>query len=746
MGFLREQSTILSRYLAASGFCLLFDMLLFEILAAHGMQPLLARLAALLPATALLYMGARRHVFGGKPVPKPDKGQGIPFGLLCVAGAALSFTIFARILPLMPQPPETAGQLAALLAGGVACLACNYFLLHSMLPASEKRGGRGIRPRAAWTAAVWGLFALAAFSSALMPGHLRAVFAFPALEIPLEPSSPDAWLRLAQVRQWLQGGDFFDHTVYNTGAPGDVVATHWTRPMDALVALFHFLTPARPGTDVRLMLAAAWLPLVLCAGLFYLVSSAARESFNSVHARACAGTLVLFSVYHYATPGDVDHHLLLAVLWSGAIFLLLKRSLCALQAFGLGAVAGVMIWTSPEALFFAGLVFALLGLEALFRPERARTLFFAAVGAAVTITAALFVEMPADKALAAARYDAVSVVHAALLGLTAAAGGLMAVLFRLKLSIAARIAVAALCGGAALLGQFLLFPEFYRGPLAEIDPSVLQDLLATVNEAKPLFAREPALVLQVLMAPLLAAFLITAAALQKKLRPARKRKLALLSALLGACFLMTLVQVRWGHYLQPVAVIACAALLPGIAVAARGDAGRWLRTAPGWARPYAVLLCVYLLTGIAARHLPAEGPPKSWCMPQLRYVIQTGQLQAALKGADIIYVPADAGGEMLFFTPFRIIAGNYHRESRGLRDMALIAAAQTAWEAKPVLKKRKADALFFCPGSRAYPQASWLRKTEQGALPGWLERVEGLRLMDLPGDKPLLLRVREDKF
>jgi hypothetical protein len=70
---------------------------------------------------------------------------------------------------------------------------------------------------------------------------------------------------------------------------------------------------------------------------------------------------------------------------------------------------------------------------------------------------------------------------------------------------------------------------------------------------------------------------------------------------------------------------------------------------------------------------------------------------------------------LLFFTPYKIIAGNYHREAEGLKDLDVIFRSAKAAEARIALRKRKTDALFYCAPD--IPEESWLLEKKR---PGWL--------------------------
>jgi hypothetical protein len=106
-----------------------------------------------------------------------------------------------------------------------------------------------------------------------------------------------------------------------------------------------------------------------------------------------------------------------------------------------------------------------------------------------------------------------------------------------------------------------------------------------------------------------------------------------------------------------------------------------------------------------------------------------------------VLAPADVGGDMLFFTPYRIIASNYHREGRGLRDLKAIETAPDAGTARKLLAARQVKAVIFCPGRG--DKASWLNKAaESGKYPAWLTLMPGLRFIAARGDKPIVAKVK----
>jgi putative flippase GtrA len=749
------------RYLLVGGFGFMLDAGGMEILFHLGLGIHAARALSMTGAIGCTYLFHRFYTFTDSKRPAKTGAQFAAFGMVQLAAAALNYGIFCAVLwaqpRFMPAPLPGLWQdvfhLFAVGLGVGAGLVFNFILLRRLvfkttvgmveapvrkLPAAERRS---LMRQLAWRVAAWFIFALALFLPALE--RQQEVLSFPALLKPLRPADPDVWMRLTSVRQWLSG-TFFDHAVRNTNAPFGGITTPWTRPLDALIALFYFCTPVALSVSIRLMLASTWLPPVLCMISFGLMAAAAQNLFRHRHVLICAALLLVFNTmtYDYFAPGDSDHHGLLSMIWCAVLLLVTGRALTVAAAGVTGLLLGLMIWISPEALILTGLTFAVMGSEALFRPERMRLLAVAAFGAAAMASLGLFVEIPAAEILSRLTYDSLSIVQVALLWLTAAGCLVLDFLFRRKLSIPARFCAASIAGSAVLLAMNILYPRFFLGPLADVDPFIFTGFLPRVAEATPLFNGVPEDILRQVMEPLLAAALLAGCLLNRKLRAEKRRRLALLAILLAGTFVLTMFQLRWDYYLQPVAIIAAAGLLPGVLGAMKAKNLRWLRYLPRAWRPYVCLWVLYMAVNIAMQVKPTKIPETGICMAQMRYVIQTQQLQPLLKKDDaVLFVPADAGGDVLFFTPLRIIASNYHREGAGLKDVRAIETLRAPDEVRSLLNKRRANALLYCPGR--YPEGSLLRDAASGkGRPAWMVPMTGLRFMGIPGPTPVLYRVK----
>lgn len=741
------------RYLAVGGVGFIVDAAGMEAFVHLDVEVHLARVMSMLLAIASTYLLHRYFTFKGAEAPKSAGSQFTAFGAIQIAAAILNYAIFSRVLYALPEPVGMIGRLFALSLGVAAGLCFNYLLLQKVVFRTKAQvqpeaisthidgqTAPDISPRVVKRSLLWMLVAVIMLNSTR--GHHQDVLRIPNLSREMLPADPDVWMRLSQVRDWVTGGGFFDHIVHKTDAPYHDVATPWTRPLDVLLAMFYKLMPQHLDVDTRLMLAATWLPPLLGFIAFTLLAKAAAKHFNWLHTAGITAVLLLFNsiTYSYYSPGDSDHHGLLTTLWCGAL-LCLVRPLTRLSGAALGIILGTMIWVSPEGLMMMALALSVLGAEALYKPERMPPLIHTAVAAATTVTCALFVEMPASQILSSVIYDSVSIVHATLLWLAACAALLLGFLFSMNVRLRARIVMSGLVTATAMLVMAGIYPKFFRGPLVDADPYIFYSFLPRITEAMPLFQGEWTDLVNELTPVGLAAALLTVL-WARGLRPAKRRRTMILTALLAGTFVMTCWQIRWSYYMQPIAVLAAAMGLPAVMGAAKPSYLRWTRAMPRNWRPYLALWVVFMVSIGAVKLKPYVPHENAYCMTQIRYTIHTGQVERLIgKKPTTMFIHEDSGGDVIFFTPYSVIAGNYHREGRGMRAIHDITYANTVSEARKMLKERKVGAMMFCP--KRYRENSWIRQAYDAGdkYPRWMTPVKGLRFIDLPGPKPQLFKV-----
>lgn len=747
----RKISPSLMRHLAAGAPALLLDALGMELLVATGWNVHAARALSVIVATVAAFFLHRHFTYARQQNARTVQGQPVPFGTLQAAAGVLSYGIFLRVLYSLPHPVGFAGRIFSLLAGAAAGFFFNYLMLHRLLPPEKTRSkfvGAAVRTPLVSTknfkrVLLWLVIICLTLQS--VRGHHQNVMAFPGLKDPLAPYDPDPWVRLTQVRQWLNDGmaGFFDHTVRNINAPFGGITTPWTRPLDMILAAFYSFTPDGLPMNTRLMLAATWMPP--CIGLMAIafLTLAVRRHFNNLHALGFVSLLILFSpdTYYYFTPGDSDHHGLLSALWCGVLAMLLWRDYPPRIALMAGGLLGLMVWVSPEALILTGATLALLGVIALLTPKKIPALAWTALGAAGVATLGLFFEVPPGKIFSQLTYDSLSIVQVALLWFTAAAAGALVLFYRRKMSFGMRFLGASIAGSTVLLAMHIFYPRFFLGPLADVDPFIFTGFLPRVGEAKMLFTNTWDDIVRELMEPLLAGGLAFLSLHRGYVRPERRRRILHLSALLVVTTIMTIWQIRWAYYMHPVAIVLAAMTVASITAMPKERPWVWLRHLPRQGRPYIILWLAFFTMNFFIRLYPSVLTESASCMSQVRYVVQTQQLQPLLGSKNIVlFAPEDAGGDILFFTPYRIIASNYHREGAGLKDVSLVFKAKTPQEALPVLKARQVSAMLYCPAFQ--DKTSWLAEPNAKKRPAWMVPVSGLHFMEDPGRKPVLFRLK----
>jgi putative flippase GtrA len=749
------------RYLLVGGTGFLFDALGMEILVAQGWDVLQARAVSMVAAIAATYFLHRSFTFHDVSSLAASSLQRFTGYAACqLLAASLNYAIFALVLQkIMPQPPEAAARIFSLCAGVGAGLALNFLLLRYAVFSDDaglwRRDLAGLKHFILQNKRLW-VWSAVLCSVFLSYGYRYLdVLKWPGLSVVLTPTEPDVWMRLVKVRHWLSGAGFFDHAMPNANAPFGGVLTPWTRPMDFLIAGFSRIVPSVQGASIELnlLLGATWLPaaLLLC-GLF-LLSRAGMRQFNHAHVLVTITLLFIFNpvTYTYFAPGFVDHHGLLTVLWCG-VLCCLTRPLARMSSLIMGAVMGMMMWVSPETLVPIGSVFFALGCYAVFyRPAEMRWLALSSVVAAAVAALALFVEFPVEKILSEVHYDTLSIVYVLLLSLVAA-GACFTAWVSGRANLPLRIFAAVFSAGITAAIMLGIFPRIFGGPMADVDPVIFNRMMSGIYELRSVAQLTPPQIFGRLFTVIVAIYLIVTVSRARSC-PQRRRLLIVLPLLLLPPLVMTLYQVRWSYYLQPVAILTIGIFLPALTMRAKNLGMGWLKHFPRQARPHVFIWFLFsalaLLSGAIGSKVTANNREsvillEGACQSQMRYDIQTGALKGVL-GPDVkvVFVHPNYASDMLFFTGYGLIAGNYHRENDGLRDVYDMVNRSSAQKARALLSKRKVDAIYICPDE--YGEETWLYKLAKGEKPSWLKEVRGFKWeSNIPdnGAYPRLYRVQ----
>lgn len=542
------------------------------------------------------------------------------------------------------------------------------------------------------------------------------------------PADPDPWLRLTLVRDWLMGGGWFDHSVARTNAPYGGITTPWTRPLDLVIAALVKIQPESFSLDARLLRAAAALPvlwvLLLMLGIFRAVRQfPAMPSHTPLLATALTATIPL--MWNYFGQGNADHHAPLTALWAWVISYSIQQNPRARDMWVQGALLALMLWISPEALVLIGLVYALHGARWIYTGERIFLLIHLTSATAYGSILALLAERAPGTWLTPI-YDSISIVHVLLLVLCAVLVRMFA--FATTLRGRAGLAISGACVLIAIMAA--TYPLFFKGPMAEVDRYIFTHFLPRIVEAKSIFGKSILYIAAILFLPIMAK--CSYSWLLRTRDPVVPRDQALvLLALLLATTALCATQQRWNYYLFPVLAIMLAPIIGSLFTPDHRWPSRLLLGVSETRQAiWRVGLIVLLLATptLLLKNQPRTATPASRaidrCEASARALIYSGRLTKTLGNEPlIIYAPTNLGAEILFFTPYRIIASNYHREGKGIRYLWEGLRIDNWDDLHTYLNQRKVNVILTCPDAAAPKTSILLQHKTQEKPPAWLRKI-----------------------
>jgi hypothetical protein len=295
---------------------------------------------------------------------------------------------------------------------------------------------------------------------------------------------------------------------------------------------------------------------------------------------------------------------------------------------------------------------------------------------------------------------------------------------------AGRLAALVLAAAAAAGIIWLLFPGFYRGPLADVDPRAISLWLRRNEELQPLLSRGnvsavPVIGALILCVPFLFAWTV---------RRDRRAMWAYVSASLLVFVLLSFQERRWTAYAQTVLVLPLAQLLV--------HARTWMDTRlRGWVKTLLKSLvapaCFFLLAfsglpGAAPSGQrgtdPAGGQEDVSLLGLCEHLENSQQWRNQhLRIVTHIYW----GSEILYRTRHAVVGTGCHRDAKGILDTYAILSAQKDEDAFRLIQARGIDTILLLrrPDSvegRYYADAyasTFYRRLCDGHLPNWCREV-----------------------
>ncbi len=594
------------------------------------------------------------------------------------------------------------------------------------------------------------VFSVIAIQALLFQWHM-----VPATGGELSVFNPDAFGRLMQVERLWESGDWHAALALDANVPhGD--PRHWSRPLDVLLIAGAWpLAQVMPVRDALMAWGSVISPLMQLASVMALWWGT-RGLVKDRHFALLAFlfcfqpiTAVFFSI------GRPDHHALLLFLATAMFAGLLRATRDPARPWPpivAGACAGLGVWVSIEGMIAAGAGSAALGAIWLCRGggERLAAIvrFLAALALAVAVGTGL--ERPVA-AWGQDVYDMSSIAHVLLFASAALAWAAFG-RWPGSAGLALPGRLAACVAGAVVPGVavFVVFPDFFAGPLAHFDPRVYDDWLARLQEYRPLITGElKDLGLAIFrVGPVLAAGGWLAWAFFKGREETRGQAL-LASVLLAVYLMLAVLQVRFVGYVGVVAAVPwCAALIAVLA---------WKQKDGTRKIGLNVSLFLVLLLGhfvLAAAVLGAAGGGEADKKTALRGACDwrgiEGIIRARAEKAGrrlIVMSYVHQGPELLYRTGQQVIGTPFHRNVRGILDTIDAFSAETDAKARAMVRERKADLVVGCDNVREIKlyrpedeRRFFLGDLLEGRYPEWLRPVT---LPDAVGETFFLLEVKE---
>ena len=542
----------------------------------------------------------------------------------------------------------------------------------------------------------------------------------------LTTTDPDDALRLVQVRDLIGGQAWWDVSQHRINPAGGGGLMHWSRIVDAPLALgIVGLTPLTGEALATRIVMAVWPLLLLGATMAALARMTASLGQHGLVPVALLLLASDFVILYQFTPLRIDHHgwQILLTLCALAMLMRLPDARSGILA---GAAAAVLLAISLEGLPAAALFAGLIALEWLWTgtaAARARlnaylwTLF----GGAILLQ---FVTRGPD-ALVQRWCDALSLPWLGALGVAALGVTLGSWLVDRRewrrIGRLVLLAAVGACSGAMLLA---VEPLCLKGPFGTLDPLVQTYWFDHVREGLPLwrpfdalagFSFAPALV------GLAGCWLGWRAAETADIA----RRWLWLGAGLAGLTVVSLLVLRAGSTAHVVAMPGCAMLALTL--------WRWARALerplPRIAATLATIVAVPPVSGALAASLSASPTVGANAAINSRPCIAEGQIGAlGTMPPHLLLTPLDIGPGLLQHSHHAVVATGHHRNNAAMAGVIRLFTGPVD-EAEALARASGAQMIVICPGApewrnfRNAPGEGLADVLSDGAAPNWLEPV-----------------------
>jgi hypothetical protein len=545
----------------------------------------------------------------------------------------------------------------------------------------------------------------------------------------------DDYMRMAQIRDWLGGQNWFDLHQYRLN-PSDPLLSHWSRISDVLIGVpIKILTPLLGSPAAEKVVVLVYPALLLLIFMFMAVKLTA----TLVTGRAIALATAFLTALSYATLaqfelGRIDHHGLQITMAMACCWFIIKSETHPKQIITAGVLCGLGLYVGIESAPYVAAACVATGLVWVFGETNAeQRLRHFGIALAGTTLVCLLLSAPPSRWFSPS-CDALSVVYTQLtLGIALVLAGL-SFFSGLIRKPAARFCALGGLGLIAVIAAISLYPNCLSGPYADIDPRLAEVWLSNVAEAgkfHTILARDIVTASAVALFPVFAVFGIIW--LHRKTKKTLSIAPRSIFVFLALTFAAGLVQFRLMSFASALAIpFAAYLLIAGVAWAEKFERK--------WTRRFVRVGIVILLAPITIPLLlslitpdkkiePVEKTEIASDMPKLSCFSQPvlDELNALPTGTALTQI--DLGAPILYYTQHGVTSAPYHRNTNG-NLAALDMFIEDEATAKAAAVRLNVDYIIACPTStetkmmlRQGPDGM-LAKMIDGYTPDWLEKIK----------------------
>ena len=541
----------------------------------------------------------------------------------------------------------------------------------------------------------------------------------------------DGYTRLNRVQFIYEQGTWNNSIYPRSNAPyGESI--HWTKPLDLILLAggigLSIFVPFSTGLHAWGVVMSPVLHLVAFAGLLCVL----RQRVDRL---GIILLVILFLVQPiltgYFAIGRPDHHSLILAIFSWFIVGLdwgLQRSRHVRHLMFTGCMGALGLWVSVEFLVAIGVFLTGYTLVWIWKGKEKMYPVLMIMSSMFVLSALfLFLERLGEDHFLI-EYDRISLAHVTVLGLILVVWAAIALISRKTTWLSTRGGRTGIIGLGSIIAclvQWSLFPGFFQGPLAGMDPAFRQ-LIWNVSETQSLTSSQAIMNvgIGILALPLLAM------SLWREHTMLRKYQGLLLVIGAGMFIPLALYEARWTPYASIVL------LIPYVVYARR--ALEWVGTRwpnrRGEAASFIaglVLLFWPITVGVVmALDEPQREQSTIGGKCPLKPLGEYLTTRESWAGQTILTFK-DFGPELLYRTSHQVIATPMHRNREGIRDMLAIMKAEESDAAASVIRRRKIELILLCVNLQAVAEVyrsslgkvTFYENLLEGELPTWLTEV-----------------------